>query len=43
MACVLCYILKKVEEENGKKVYQCQEIKRFNEAQQYYTRHCEAL
>ena len=28
--------LKKVVDDNGKKVYQCQELKRFNEAQQYY-------
>ena len=33
--------LKKVGDDNGKKVYQCQELKRFNEAEQYYTRHCE--
>ena len=33
--------LKKVEDENGKKVYQCQELKQFCDAEQYYTRHCE--
>ena len=33
--------LKKVVDDNGGKIYQCQELKRFNEAQQYYTRHCE--
>lgn len=33
--------LKKVEDDNGKKVYQCQELKQFCDAEQYYTRHCE--
>ena len=33
--------LKKVEDENGKKIYQCQQLKWFSEAQDYYTRHCE--
>ena len=32
--------LKKVEEENGKKIYQCQDLKHFCDAEQYYTRHC---
>ena len=33
--------LKKVEDENGKKIYQSQQLKWFSEAQDYYTRHCE--
>ena len=33
--------LKKVDDEDGRKVYQCQELKQFGEAEQYYTRHCE--
>ena len=33
--------LKKLEEENGKKVYQCQELKKFSEVEQYYARHYE--
>ena len=33
--------MKKLKEENGQKVYQCQELKRFNEAELYYTRHHE--
>ena len=35
--------LKKVVKDDGKKIYQCQELKRFNEAQQYYTRHCKGF
>lgn len=36
--------LKNVKEENGQKVYQCQELKRFDEAVIYYTRnHKEVL
>ena len=31
--------LKNVQDENGQKVYQCQELKRFNEAVSYFTRH----
>ena len=31
--------LKKLSEENGKKVYQCQELKKFGEGQSYYERH----
>ena len=31
--------MKKLEEENGKKGYQLQELKKFSEAEQYYTRH----
>ena len=31
--------LKKLSEENGKKVYQCQEFKKFGEGQSYYERH----
>ena len=30
-------ILKNITEENGQKVYQCQNLKRFNEAEAYYT------
>ena len=33
--------MKKLKEENGQKVYQCQELKRFDEAELYYTRHHE--
>ena len=31
--------LKKLKEENGKKVYMCQELKWFDEAESYYARH----
>ena len=31
--------LKKLSQENGKKVYQCQELKKFSEGQSYYERH----
>ncbi len=31
--------LKKLSEESGKKVYQCQELKKFGEAQRYYEGH----
>ena len=35
-------MFKKVVDDDGK-VYQCQELKQLNEAEQYYTRHCEEL
>ena len=33
--------LKSIKEENGKKVYQCQEVKQFDEAVSYYTKNHE--
>ena len=35
--------LKKISDEAGKKVYQCQELKRFSEAEQYYLRNSEVF
>ena len=30
--------LKKLSDENGKKIYQCQELKKFGQAESYYER-----
>ena len=39
--------LKKIKDEDDKKIYQCQELKYFNEAKQYYSNHyvefCESV